>query len=159
MHSDDSNYVFTTEGHILFLDKQHMRPTTPARKRARKVMNHQCPAYDPFVSTKTRRRPYHNSNPNSNLGLSSFGLVQGVRSRPDVEYARYLVNLAPTAADEQHWSPDGWCEKPKIEPYVSHPTTSYNPLLDTGVLLTLLGDLLSPSSSFWRRAAVRFLKI
>ncbi|KAF5321197.1 hypothetical protein D9619_000434 [Psilocybe cf. subviscida] len=113
LHSDDSNYVFTTEGHILFLDKKYMRPTPPARKRARKVMNHQCPAYNPLVPTKDPRRLHHNSN----HGLSGLGLVQGVRSRPDVEYARHLVNLAPTAADEQHWTPDGWCEKPKIEPY------------------------------------------
>lgn len=118
-------------------------------------MSHQCPAYDPFVPTKDPRRPHHNSN--SNYGPSGSGLVLGVRSRPDVEYARHLVNLTPTAADEQHWTPDGWCEKPRIEPYVSHPTSS-NAIVFTGALLTLAGDLFSPSSSFWRQAAARFLK-
>ncbi|KAH9482917.1 ER degradation-enhancing alpha-mannosidase-like protein 1 [Psilocybe cubensis] len=106
LHSDDSNYVFTTEGHILTLGQQHMKPASSARKRTRKIVNHQCPIYTPFVTTLDHRRK-----------PPGPGLVQGIRSRPDVDYARQLVGLAPSHADQQYWSPDGWCERPKVDPY------------------------------------------
>lgn len=116
-------------------------------------MNHQCPAYDPFVASKTHQRAYSNHHTAS----LRHGLVQGVRSRPDVEYARHLVNLTATATDEQHWSPDGWCEKPKIEPYVSKPSSTA--ISNARALLALADDLFSPTTSFWRQAAAKFLKI
>lgn len=62
-------------------------------------MSHQCPAYTPFVS--------------------SSGMTRGILSRPDVEYAQVLVGNTPTETDKQRWEPDGWCEKPKHESYVS----------------------------------------
>ncbi|KAF8974233.1 alpha mannosidase-like protein [Flammula alnicola] len=106
LHSDDSNYVFTTEGHILSLGPEHMKPVPPARKRARKFVSHQCPAYVPFTRTYDHRQKQPGQ-----------GLVLGVRSRPDVDYPRHLVALSPGSSDEQYWSPDGWCERPKVEPY------------------------------------------
>jgi len=105
LHSDDSNYVFTTEGHILTLGQEHMKPTSQSRKRMRTIENHQCPAYLPYTRLFDHRQ-------------RRSGLVHGVRSRPDVDYARHLVGLSPTSADEQFFSPEGWCERPKVEPYV-----------------------------------------
>lgn len=104
IHDDDSNYVFTTEGHILQLDKEHLRPKS-TKNPTRKFVSHQCPAYKPFA-----RRSGNPKVP---------GLVLGVRSRPDFHYAQALVGNKPTSADMQHWDIDGWCEKPKIETYVS----------------------------------------
>ncbi|KIM46267.1 glycoside hydrolase family 47 protein [Hebeloma cylindrosporum] len=104
LHSDDSNYVFTTEGHILTLGQEHMKPRSQFRKRMRTIENHQCPAYIPFTRVFDHRQ-------------RRSGLVHGIRSRPDVDYARHLVGLSPTSADEQFFSPDGWCERPKVQPY------------------------------------------
>ncbi|KAL0949741.1 hypothetical protein HGRIS_009781 [Hohenbuehelia grisea] len=119
LHSDDSHYVFTTEGHLLTLDKELLRPISAARRRMRRNESHQCPAYSPFTtanrfSTKSDGEGQH------------IGLVQGVRSRRDIDYSRELVGgMKPDAADEATWTPDGWCEKPKVEIY------SYNFVLST----------------------------
>ena len=107
LHNDDSNYVFTTEGHILFLDQEHLRSTPPARRRTRTIEKHQCPAYMPFMLSRN--------------GRTDSGLVVGVRSRPDMEYPRHLVGLSSSLSDERHWFRDGLCERPKVEPYVSPP--------------------------------------
>ncbi|KAF8165423.1 alpha mannosidase-like protein [Crassisporium funariophilum] len=104
LNSDDSNYVFTTEGHILTLGQEHMKPIPPARKRMRHVEVHQCPAYTPYTTFRDSRQ-------------RQPGLVQGVLSRPDVDYARQLVGIASSSAEQEHWSPNGWCERPKVDPY------------------------------------------
>ncbi|KAJ2931770.1 hypothetical protein H1R20_g5450, partial [Candolleomyces eurysporus] len=101
LHDDDSNYVFTTEGHILKLDRDHLRPNTP--KSLRKYVSHQCPAYTPFGYSAEDAK--------------MLGLTQGIRSRPDVEYARALVGNNATESDKRYWDVDGWCEKPKLEAY------------------------------------------
>ncbi|PBL02491.1 alpha mannosidase-like protein [Armillaria gallica] len=93
LHSDDSNYVFTTEGHILTLGQEHIKPMSSARRKTRKIMNHQCPAYAP----------------------ASNGLVKGIRSRGDIDYARELVSILPTEAERSVWSIYGWCERPKAD--------------------------------------------
>uniref|UniRef100_A0A0W0FCH3 alpha-1,2-Mannosidase n=1 Tax=Moniliophthora roreri TaxID=221103 RepID=A0A0W0FCH3_MONRR len=102
LHTDDSNYVFTTEGHLLTLGKDHIRPVSPARRKLRKVESHQCPAYEPLRSQSSAR---------------GSGLVLGVRGRTDMEYSRQLVSVDANEADRRYWSPDGWCEKPKAELY------------------------------------------
>ncbi|KAH9938649.1 glycoside hydrolase [Fomitopsis serialis] len=47
VHSDDSNYVFTTEGHILWLDSAHIHPMSAVRRKLRGSEHHHCPAYEP----------------------------------------------------------------------------------------------------------------
>ncbi|TFK75988.1 alpha mannosidase-like protein [Pluteus cervinus] len=102
LHSDDSNYVLTTEGHILTLGREHINPPSAARRKIRTIESHQCPAYQPFVQA------------NDGTGM---GLVQGIRSRGEVEYARELVGLQASQTDMNAWSSNGWCEKPKVELY------------------------------------------
>ncbi|KAG6918936.1 hypothetical protein DXG01_010591 [Tephrocybe rancida] len=92
LHSDDSNYVFTTEGHILSLGQQHLKPTSASRRKLRHIDNHQCPAYRPFVHISDKR------------GFGN-GLIQGIQSRPDFEYARSLVGLVAPQKDIDVWSP------------------------------------------------------
>ena len=75
-----------------------------ARRRLRREENHQCPAYDPFQGFV----------PTGVVG----GLMHGVGSRSDVDYARELVGLKPQPLDEHHWSPDGWCSLPQVDPFV-----------------------------------------
>lgn len=100
LHSDDSNYVFTTEGHILTLGRDHIRPVPPARRKLRKIVNHQCPAYTPLTGLRA-------------------GLVGGIRWRPDMDYARELVGVPANDIDQSFWSPTGWCDRPKVDAFVS----------------------------------------
>lgn len=102
INSEDSNYVFTTEGHILILDSKYLRPMSAVRRRLRGAERHQCPAYQPFS-------PYES--------LEESELVQGVRSHPYFDYARYQVSVTPELVDKGMWSPYGWCEKPHYELY------------------------------------------
>ncbi|KAJ7068189.1 alpha mannosidase-like protein [Mycena amicta] len=95
LHSDDSNYVFTTEGHILSLGNELQKPST-ARRKMRKVETHQCPIYKPY---------HHNGS----------GLSMGIRSRGDVDYARSLLDQSASDLDESAWSPNGWCERPHTD--------------------------------------------
>ncbi|KAG1892556.1 glycoside hydrolase family 47 protein [Suillus subluteus] len=96
LHRDDSHYVFTTEGHILSLPKEVLKPISRIRRKMRGEENYQCPLYDP---------------------VQDLGLIRGVGSRADVDYARYLIGLRSQALDEHHWSPDGWCTIPEVDLY------------------------------------------
>ncbi|KAJ4466510.1 alpha mannosidase-like protein [Lentinula aciculospora] len=102
LHKDDSNYVFTTEGHLLKLGPEHLRGIPPSRRKLRKIEDHQCPAYQPFKSARGRRE---NDN----------GLIVGIQGRADADYSRELVALDANEADSIHWSRSGWCERPKVE--------------------------------------------
>lgn len=48
------------------------------------------------------------------------GLVGGVMSRVDFEYARNLIGRVHSENETRWWDPDGWCALPKHEPYVRH---------------------------------------
>ncbi|KAF7355218.1 alpha-1,2-Mannosidase [Mycena sanguinolenta] len=96
LHDDDSNYVFTTEGHLLTLDRPHLKPVPLSRRKRRKIDTHQCPAYHPV----------------SHAGSS--GLTMGIRSRGDVEYARELLAHPASDVDQDAWSESGWCERPLV---------------------------------------------
>jgi mannosidase alpha-like ER degradation enhancer 1 len=101
----DSNFIFTTEGHILLLNSTHLKPISETRRRARRHERPQCPVHQPVV------RP------------SPHGLVYGIRSRPEYEYARHLAGddmLGDVANDDSEWwDIHGICEVPKIDVFVS----------------------------------------
>ncbi|KAF7352860.1 alpha-1,2-Mannosidase [Mycena venus] len=96
LHKDDSNYVFTTEGHLLTLGRQHLKPTPFTRRKMRHIETHQCPVYLPFSQK------------------GSSGLVMGIRSRGDVDYARELLAQPASDVDQDAWSESGWCERPLV---------------------------------------------
>ncbi|EPQ59290.1 alpha mannosidase-like protein [Gloeophyllum trabeum ATCC 11539] len=101
---DDSNSVFTTEGHILVLPSEHIKPVSRARRKLRRVEHLQCPAYrPPLVAIDDWER--------------GTGLIGGLLARGDIDYARELVAMLPTEADKIPWSPEGWCDVPQVEPY------------------------------------------
>ncbi|KAG6895527.1 hypothetical protein C0992_000833 [Termitomyces sp. T32_za158] len=112
LHGNDSNYVFTTEGHILSLGRQHLKPISAARRKLHYIDNHQCPVYRPFAQ-------------GTNLRGHQDGLVRGIQSRPDFEYARSLVGFSPPQKDVVTWSPSGWCERPHVDLF------SYDVVLST----------------------------
>ncbi|KAJ7507717.1 alpha mannosidase-like protein [Mycena galericulata] len=96
LHKDDSNYVFTTEGHILTLGQQHLKQTPSSRRKMRNIENHQCPAYLPLTE-------------------NGSGLTVGVRYHGNVDYARLLVTQSASDLDQDAWSPAGWCERPLVD--------------------------------------------
>jgi len=112
LHNDDSNYVLTTEGHILSLDRSRQKPLSAIRRKLRGVERLQCPAYQTNVVGLDRS--------------SSTGLTSGIRSRKDIEYARHLVGTMPGKLEELYWSPNGYCEVPIVDLY------SYNFVLSAG---------------------------
>jgi mannosidase alpha-like ER degradation enhancer 1 len=85
----------------MFLPKELLKPMSSARRRMRREENHQCPSYQPVLSSY------------------GTGLTLGIRSRVDVDYARYLTGMLPERADEYLASPGGWCEKPQVDLFVS----------------------------------------
>ncbi|KAI0254258.1 alpha-mannosidase [Lactifluus subvellereus] len=100
LHSDDSNYVFTTEGHILSLERKYLKPPSAMLRQLRRAESPQCPAYEP---------PYF-------VGADYMpGLYVGVRSRADFDYARFLVSTALSDGDEMWWHPNGWCTIPVVD--------------------------------------------
>ncbi len=83
-----------------------MKPISAARKKLRRVENLQCPAYQsPLLA-------YDDWD-------AETGLRGGIADRADIDYARQLIGRAVSEAEEQAWSPDGWCSIPKHQPYVS----------------------------------------
>jgi mannosidase alpha-like ER degradation enhancer 1 len=77
-----------------------------SRRRMRQEEKHWCPVYHPFLSAY-------------NAWDRETGLVQGIRSRSDVDYVRELVAFHPQEADKNLWSPNGWCEMPLVDLFVS----------------------------------------
>ena len=105
LHRDDSNLILTTEGHLLSLDRSLEKPISPIRRELRRVEHLSCPVYQPPLLAKDAK--------------TGTGLIGGIYARSDIDYARTLV-LAPTSGSEEYnWSPDGWCQIPKVELYVS----------------------------------------
>ncbi|KAL6299103.1 alpha-mannosidase [Sparassis latifolia] len=104
IHSDDSNYVLTTEGHILRLSRDMLKPMSSARRKLRGVEHPQCPAYQPPLLA------YDDWNAES-------GIIGGIRSRADMDYARQLIGTRPSDSEIKARSPGGWCARPKYSLY------------------------------------------
>ncbi|EKM59635.1 glycoside hydrolase family 47 protein [Phanerochaete carnosa HHB-10118-sp] len=103
LHRDDSNMVLTTEGHLLSMNRKLEKPISAVRRELRRVEHLSCPAYKPPVLA---------TDP-----VTGSGLTGGVYTRPDVDYARALVAAPATGSEEYVWSPDGFCQMPKVDLY------------------------------------------
>jgi mannosidase alpha-like ER degradation enhancer 1 len=105
LNNDDSNYIFTTEGHIISLEQKHSKLPSATVRRLRRAENQHCPAYEP---------PYF-------IGTDDMPMLYvGIRSRADFDYARFLVSAALSDGDETWWHPSGWCVIPMVDLYVSY---------------------------------------
>ncbi|KAI0079675.1 alpha mannosidase-like protein [Panus rudis PR-1116 ss-1] len=134
---DDSNSILTTEGHLLSLDREYQRPISAIRRKLRGAEHLQCPSYLPPVV-------------GGDSGENKHGLTVGIRSRPDIEYARQLIGAPADESEEMLWSADGWCEVPKVDLYTydfilspsgkvvaedSHPTPDKLAMVHDGFIL------------------------
>lgn len=148
IHSDDSNYVFTTEGHILSLEKKHIKATPPAVRELRRGENLQCPAYEP---------PFFGSE---DLPV----LTVGIGSRSDMDYARQLVGGRLSDSDALSWHESGWCQLPQAELFVSDmgstdaaPTLTNILLSHTNFSCLQMADLSPRTLAQVRRRSLLFL--
>ncbi|OSX60455.1 glycoside hydrolase family 47 protein [Postia placenta MAD-698-R-SB12] len=113
IHADDSNHIMTTEGHVLWLDQNYLRPISSVRRKLRGAEQHQCPAYElPLVA-------YDNAQ-------GETGLTAGIRARADTEYIRQLIGVRPSDLDTKRSFPSGWCEIPRVNLF------SYDFILSAG---------------------------
>ena len=121
LHSDDSNYVLSTEGHILSLDRTLERPISTIRRELRRVEHLECPAYRPPLLAADE------------AGLT--GLTTNIYGRYDIDYSRQLIMAPTTDVEESLWSFDGECRIPKVDLYVSYLRSSQSFL---GLVLNML---------------------
>lgn len=104
LHSDDSNLVITTEGHLLGMDHSLQRPISAIRRELRRVEHLQCPVYQPPLAARDEK--------------SGSNLVANIYYRSDIDYARTIVAGSSTQSEEAVWSPYGWCQIPSVQLYV-----------------------------------------
>ncbi|KAG9019007.1 alpha mannosidase-like protein [Tulasnella sp. 427] len=117
IHSLDSNFVFTTEGHVLPLPRKYLRrsssPGGPLNKDAKKS---KAPEACPKVPSSLI--------PTWNDRNHTVGLAGSIADRPDTDYARHLTGLAldapEVAEDAIRQRLDGICDTPR---YDNHPTS------------------------------------
>ncbi|KIO33955.1 glycoside hydrolase family 47 protein [Tulasnella calospora MUT 4182] len=117
LHTLDSNFVFTTEGHVLPLPRRYLRRSSSATGSSKKDAKG-SKAPDTCPAPPSRLMPSW-SDRNHTTGLT--GLIS---DRPDTDYARHLVGLAldapEVAEDVTHWRLEGICDAPR---YDTHPAT------------------------------------
>jgi ER degradation enhancer, mannosidase alpha-like 1 len=104
INRDASNYVFTTEGHVLRLDASLIRPIPLSRRKMRGPDRHVCPAYSPLTNDKLRG--------------TKAAMLSGIRARSDVDFARALIGAPMTDDESTNWSPEGWCSLQAIQHFV-----------------------------------------
>ncbi|KDQ07463.1 glycoside hydrolase family 47 protein [Botryobasidium botryosum FD-172 SS1] len=129
VNSDDSNMVFTTEGHFLVLHPKHLKPMSKIRRELSRKENLQCPVYEPPMWYGPKAQVGAGKGVQRGKGNMRLGLVGSVRNRGDTEYARHLTMSESGFAsrqDELEWSSYGWCETPRLAAHV------YDVILTTG---------------------------
>jgi mannosidase alpha-like ER degradation enhancer 1 len=99
--TSQSNAVFTTEGHSLYLPHHLQLHPSPIRRELHRGEQQFCPVYRP---------------PTLN------GLRVGIEQREDWEYGRSLIygnDLTDTQEERKYWSPSGYCAVPLAPKFVS----------------------------------------
>jgi hypothetical protein len=165
VNSDTSNFIFTTEGHILAVQaySEHSSRQRPLyRSSRRRNSTTTMDAVNPLLPPTTQSYPGQLQCPlyvGTRVRTGS-ALRGSIRDRSDFEYARLLSGVSvsaeralgmgfpaatdatssnespmwpipttesnkkkelavATAADREWWDPNGWCEVPRVEEYVS----------------------------------------
>ncbi|VDB97534.1 unnamed protein product [Peniophora sp. CBMAI 1063] len=103
LHTDDSNWVFTTEGHILTLNNSLLKPPSRYLREFRRGERPECPAYSAPEFSGEGSEPGH-------------GLTVGIRTRTDFDYAAHLLDMDPI--NDAGWHPQAECMLPKVDVYL-----------------------------------------
>jgi mannosidase alpha-like ER degradation enhancer 1 len=139
---------------MLSLNSTHLRSPSPIGRILRRSSQPTCPVYvAPRVALDFDWRSPANESMR-HIG----GLIGTVRDRVDFEYARLLSGISVDSGDSLArfgfgtqgtkspavvskkdmvwWDPNGWCEVPKVEEYVSLLLRATFPLLFTDCTVT-----------------------
>ncbi|CDZ96368.1 Glycosyl hydrolase, family 47 [Phaffia rhodozyma] len=125
VNKDHSNMVFTTEGHLLYLDASRLLPPIRLNEKTdtkRSRLSHPestCPVYR---SPRLLYNPYSINSKRERADDYGIGLLGGIKGRSDYDFARHLagltINRAIRRQDLPFWNPHLMCETPKEEPYM-----------------------------------------
>ncbi|KAI8368252.1 glycoside hydrolase [Radiomyces spectabilis] len=134
----DSNFVFTTEGHILPLSKQYLSPTYPEEEDPLDAASSTCSPY----------RPHTNYSTSYLLQPQSFDLTS-VPYQPQTDYASELVGNAESSIRVA--VPNGYCEAVNLRTHLYELTfgedTRSKDRLRSPRLVELVGGFLTRSLS------------
>ncbi|KAF9576529.1 alpha mannosidase-like protein [Mortierella alpina] len=120
LHQDlrDTNFVFTTEGHVLSLKAEHLDKnrdkTAQSGRSSGATSRHQHPSsqqHNHSFSGKGRIQPA--STCRAYHPPETF--LKSVRYRTDADFARQMVGVREDARDIMELDPKGYCEKPTLE--------------------------------------------
>ncbi|CAO3564639.1 unnamed protein product [Mortierella alpina] len=114
----DTNFVFTTEGHVLGLETKYLdkdrNKVAHTRRSSGTTPRHQYP------------RPQQHTYSSAGEGKAQSALtcrayrapetfLKTIRYRPDADFARQMVGVREDARDIVELDPKGYCEKPTLE--------------------------------------------
>ncbi|KAF9962508.1 ER degradation-enhancing alpha-mannosidase-like protein 1 [Mortierella alpina] len=114
----DTNFVFTTEGHVLDLEAKHLdkdrNKITQKHRSSGTTSRHQYP------------RSQQHSHPSAGVGKVQSAMtcrayrapatfLKTMRYRTDADFARQMVGVREDARDIVELDPKGYCEKPTLE--------------------------------------------
>ncbi|KAF8978196.1 alpha mannosidase-like protein [Entomortierella lignicola] len=122
----DTNFVFTTEGHILklssdFSDRTHINPTSTYQSSGHKNSRDETYHYQytrqsssGSVHGKSQIDSHHSRSVcKPYIGPETF--LKSIPYRPDADFARQMVGTRKDFRDILEIDPKGYCEKPTLD--------------------------------------------
>ncbi|KAF9987256.1 alpha mannosidase-like protein [Mortierella antarctica] len=114
----DTNFVFTTEGHVLGLKAEHLdkdrNKFAPTRRSSGTIYRRQYPRSQQHGHSTTGE-----GNGQSALTCRAYRppetFLKTIRYRTDADFARQMVGVREDARDIVELDPKGYCEKPTLE--------------------------------------------
>ncbi|KAF9354580.1 alpha mannosidase-like protein [Mortierella sp. AD094] len=122
----DSNFVFSTEGHILKLSSKYLdqgRGSRTSTNQSYRRTNSQHESYHyqytkQFLSAATHGKSdvdHLKSGPMCKPYLAPETFVKSIPYRPDADFARQMVGTREDHRDLLEADPKGYCEKPTLD--------------------------------------------
>ncbi|KAG0091741.1 alpha mannosidase-like protein [Podila epicladia] len=112
----DSNFVFTTEGHVLSLTNEHLRRPTSTEPE---LEQDPTPRHQYVMKGHSRHQHPRPSEPKPWPMCPVYEppatFLKSIPYRPDADFARQMVGTRPDARDLLELDPNGFCEKPVLE--------------------------------------------
>ncbi|KAF9210603.1 alpha mannosidase-like protein [Podila verticillata] len=113
----DTNFVFTTEGHVLSLANEHL--SRPSSKEPPALEQDSTPRHEYVMKGHHLHQHPRPSNPKPWPMCIRYEtpatFLKSIPYRPDAEFARQMVGTRPDARDHLELDPNGFCEKPVLE--------------------------------------------
>ncbi|KAG0019679.1 alpha mannosidase-like protein [Podila clonocystis] len=146
----DSNFVFTTEGHVLSLTNEQLR--APATTESA-LEQDPTPRHQYVMKGHHRHQHPRPSEPKPWPMCPRYEapatFLKSIPYRPDADFARQMVGTRPDARDHLELDPNGFCEKPILE--TERVTVEFSP----GYAKTFfVDDVVEGEAVVWKDEAV-----